>query len=152
MIISYKLYFCTRTSFWTSGFILTEQEFLESPDGNLRGLVDFTFFKSYDYDEEEEFEATSARLVQEQGEYNQRLDLPNYQFPPISLLKKYDNGNTLIDQKELETIVAVNRNITKKTKKENVTKEQVLYQKKLSSMTDNDINKFLYTDSCFKRA
>lgn len=54
-------------------------------------------------DEEEEFEAASARLVQEQGEYNQRLDLPNYQFPPISLLKKYDNGNTLIDQKELET-------------------------------------------------
>ena len=54
-------------------------------------------------DEEEEFEATSARLVQEQGEYNQRLDLPNYQFPPISLLRKYDNGNTLIDQKELES-------------------------------------------------
>ena len=54
-------------------------------------------------DEEEEFEATSARLVQEQGEYDQRLDLPNYQFPPISLLKKYDNGNTLIDQKELES-------------------------------------------------
>ncbi|HJD86850.1 MAG TPA: DNA translocase FtsK [Empedobacter falsenii] len=54
-------------------------------------------------DEEEEFEATSARLVQEQGEYNQRLDLPNFQFPPISLLKKYDSGNTLIDQKELES-------------------------------------------------
>lgn len=54
-------------------------------------------------DEEEEFEATSARLVKEQGEYNQRLDLPNYQFPPIALLKKYDNGNTLIDQKELES-------------------------------------------------
>lgn len=54
-------------------------------------------------DEEEEFEATSARLVKEQGEYNQRLDLPNYQFPPISLLRKYDNGNTLIDQKELES-------------------------------------------------
>ena len=54
-------------------------------------------------DEEEEFENTSARLVQEQGEYDQRLDLPNYQFPPISLLKKYDNGNTLIDQKELES-------------------------------------------------
>ena len=53
-------------------------------------------------DEEEEFEATSARLVEEQGEYNQRLDLPNYQFPPLSLLRKYDNGNTLIDQKELE--------------------------------------------------
>ena len=29
--------------------------------------------------------------------------MPNYQFPPISLLRKYDNGNTLIDQKELES-------------------------------------------------
>ncbi len=54
-------------------------------------------------DEEEEFESTSARLVEEQGEYNQRLDLPNFQFPSLALLKKYDNGNTLIDQKELES-------------------------------------------------
>jgi len=53
--------------------------------------------------DDDEIEATSARLVQEQGEYNQRLDLPNFQFPPISLLKKYDHNNTLIDQKELET-------------------------------------------------
>ncbi|WP_413532305.1 DNA translocase FtsK 4TM domain-containing protein [Empedobacter brevis] len=68
----------------------------EQPGNNLE-------LKVQQIDEEEEFEATSARLVQEQGEYNQRLDLPNYQFPPISLLRKYDNGNTLIDQKELES-------------------------------------------------
>ena len=53
--------------------------------------------------DDDEIEATSARLVQEQGEYNQRLDLPNFQFPPISLLKKYHHNLTIIDQKELVT-------------------------------------------------
>lgn len=71
----------------------------ETNSNNSTGLE----LKVQQIDEEEEFEATSARLVKEQGEYNQRLDLPNYQFPPISLLRKYDNGNTLIDQKELES-------------------------------------------------
>lgn len=53
--------------------------------------------------EEETVEKIAAKLVDQQGEYNPRLDLPDFQFPPLSLLKKYEgNNNTLIDQKELE--------------------------------------------------
>ncbi len=53
--------------------------------------------------EEETVEEASARLVKEQGEYDSRKDLPNYQFPTLNLLKKYEGGNnTIIDQKELE--------------------------------------------------
>ncbi|WP_313579722.1 DNA translocase FtsK 4TM domain-containing protein [Chishuiella sp.] len=81
---------------------IVEEELLLSKNSNSDNSNNLEL-KVQHIDEEEEFEATSNRLVQEQGEYDQRLDLPNYQFPPISLLKKYDNGNTLIDQKELET-------------------------------------------------
>ncbi|MEG0695889.1 DNA translocase FtsK [Algoriella sp.] len=76
---------------------------LENIDSDTENGVEL---KITQIDEEETLEQTSARLVQEQGEYNQRLDLPSFQFPPISMLKKYDTGNTLIDQKELE----VNKN------------------------------------------
>ena len=81
--------------------LVDEQESTDSANG--------VELKITQIDEEETLEQTSARLVQEQGEYNQRLDLPNFQFPPISMLKKYDTGNTLIDQKELE----VNKNSIK---------------------------------------
>ena len=53
--------------------------------------------------EEETVEEASARLIKEQGEYDSRKDLPNYQFPTLNLLKKYEGGNnTIIDQRELE--------------------------------------------------
>ena len=53
--------------------------------------------------EEETVEETAARLISEQGEYDSRKDLPNYQFPTLNLLKRYESGtNTIIDQKELE--------------------------------------------------
>lgn len=48
-------------------------------------------------------DSLSSDLVKKQGEYNHRLDLPNYQFPTLDLLKKYDNGeNVTINQEELE--------------------------------------------------
>ncbi|RLZ11903.1 DNA translocase FtsK 4TM domain-containing protein [Faecalibacter macacae] len=53
--------------------------------------------------EEETVEETAARLVAKQGKYDQRQELPNYQFPHLNLLKKYESGaNATIDQKELE--------------------------------------------------
>lgn len=53
--------------------------------------------------EEETVEKIAAKLVDQQGEYDPKLDLPDFKFPPLSLLKKYEgNNNTLIDQKELE--------------------------------------------------
>ncbi|WP_313374122.1 DNA translocase FtsK 4TM domain-containing protein [Chishuiella sp.] len=82
---------------------IIDQEIVLSENNSNSDNSNSLELKVQHIDEEEEFEAISTRLVKEQGEYDQRLDLPNYQFPPISLLKKYDNGNTLIDQKELET-------------------------------------------------
>ncbi|MBS7333621.1 MAG: DNA translocase FtsK 4TM domain-containing protein [Weeksellaceae bacterium] len=53
--------------------------------------------------EEETVEETAARLVAQQGKYDQRQDLPNYQFPHLNLLRKYESSSsTAIDQKELE--------------------------------------------------
>lgn len=51
----------------------------------------------------DDIDAMAADLVKKQGEYNHRLDLSNYQFPTLDLLKKYDNGeNVTINQQELE--------------------------------------------------
>ncbi|MFV0237391.1 MAG: DNA translocase FtsK 4TM domain-containing protein [Flavobacteriales bacterium] len=44
----------------------------------------------------------SEQLVSEYGEYDPTLDLSKYQFPSISMLKRYDNENIMIDQNELE--------------------------------------------------
>lgn len=45
---------------------------------------------------------TAARLVEEQGPYDPRKDLPRYQFPTLDLLKKYDQDNAEIDQSEIQ--------------------------------------------------
>lgn len=53
--------------------------------------------------EEETLDEMAENLVKNHGEYNPHLDLPKFQFPPLNLLNKYDNGNqTTIDQRELE--------------------------------------------------
>ena len=53
--------------------------------------------------EEETLDEMANNLVKNHGEYNPHLDLPKFQFPPLNLLNKYDNGNqTTIDQRELE--------------------------------------------------
>lgn len=53
--------------------------------------------------EEETLDEIAESLVKNHGEYDPHLDLPNFEFPPLSLLNKYDNGNqTTIDQRELE--------------------------------------------------
>ncbi len=35
------------------------------------------------------------------GEYDPTLDLPNFKFPPLSLLKEYDQGDTTVSNEEL---------------------------------------------------
>ncbi|MCK5067854.1 MAG: DNA translocase FtsK 4TM domain-containing protein [Bacteroidales bacterium] len=35
------------------------------------------------------------------GEYDPTLDLPKYQYPPLSLLKEYDHGDTTVTNEEL---------------------------------------------------
>ena len=55
-------------------------------------------------EEEEEVENLSAKLVKDFGEFDPKLELGNYKFPAISLLKDYsaNKGGITIDQGELE--------------------------------------------------
>ncbi|UGS24705.1 DNA translocase FtsK [Flavobacterium channae] len=54
--------------------------------------------------EEEEVieENLAAKLVQDFGLFDPTLELSNYQFPPIDLLKEYSSGGITINQTELE--------------------------------------------------
>ena len=47
-------------------------------------------------------ENLAARLVQDFGEFDPTLELSNYQFPSIELLKEYSAGGITINQAELE--------------------------------------------------
>lgn len=66
-------------------------------------------------EDEEEVEVLSNKLVKDFGEFDPKLELSNYKFPTLELLKEY-NANTgiTIDQEELEqnknTIVETLRN------------------------------------------
>ena len=53
-------------------------------------------------EEESLTENLSARLVQDFGEFDPTLELSNYKFPPIELLKDYTGGGITINQEELE--------------------------------------------------
>lgn len=54
-------------------------------------------------EEEEEIENISKKLVKEYGEFDPRLELSNYRFPSIELLKDHTTGGGItIDQEELE--------------------------------------------------
>ena len=55
-------------------------------------------------EEEDEVDATSRKLVEDFGEFDPTLELANYQFPGIDLLKDYNKGKSItIDQSELES-------------------------------------------------
>ncbi len=54
-------------------------------------------------EEEEVEENLAAKLVKDYGEFDPRLELSNYKFPTIELLKDYTAGSSItIDQQELE--------------------------------------------------
>lgn len=53
--------------------------------------------------EEEEVISTSEKLVKDFGQFDPRLELSNFRFPPLDLLKDYTAGSGItIDQEELE--------------------------------------------------
>lgn len=53
--------------------------------------------------EEDTVEQIAQTLVEKQGEYDPRLELPKFKFPTLDLLKKYDTSNNVtINQQELE--------------------------------------------------
>ncbi len=47
-------------------------------------------------------EKKSQELIQKHGLYDHKLDLPNFQMPPIELLKDYGNEEISINKEELE--------------------------------------------------
>ncbi|MEZ4854513.1 DNA translocase FtsK [Flavobacterium sp.] len=53
-------------------------------------------------EEETVEENLAAKLVQDFGEFDPTLELSNYQFPPIDLLKEYTTSGITINQEELE--------------------------------------------------
>lgn len=52
--------------------------------------------------EESEIEKKSKQLVEDFGQFDPTLELGKFQFPPLDLLKKYDNESIAINQEELE--------------------------------------------------
>lgn len=53
--------------------------------------------------EEEEIDTISEKLVRDFGEFDPRLDLSNYKFPSLDLLRDHTSGGGItIDQEELE--------------------------------------------------
>ncbi|WP_400078481.1 DNA translocase FtsK 4TM domain-containing protein [Winogradskyella sp. R77965] len=53
-------------------------------------------------EEKSEIDNLSDKLVEDFGLFDPTLELGKYQFPPLDLLKKYDNEGISIDQEELE--------------------------------------------------
>ncbi|REE25097.1 S-DNA-T family DNA segregation ATPase FtsK/SpoIIIE [Winogradskyella pacifica] len=53
-------------------------------------------------EEKSESDNLAAKLVEDFGQFDPTLELGKYQFPPLDLLKKYDNEGISIDQDELE--------------------------------------------------
>ncbi|MFO7721065.1 MAG: DNA translocase FtsK [Gillisia sp.] len=55
-------------------------------------------------EEEEEIDTLSSKLVRDFGEFDPTLDLKNYKWPTIDLLKDYNlnSGGITVDQEELE--------------------------------------------------
>ena len=54
------------------------------------------------FQEDQLVENLSNKLVEDFGEFDPTLELANYKFPPLDLLRDYDNENIKIDQEELE--------------------------------------------------
>ncbi len=53
-------------------------------------------------EEKSETDNLAGKLVEDFGEFDPTLELGNYQFPPLDLLKKYDNEGVTINKEELE--------------------------------------------------
>ncbi|MFD1061997.1 DNA translocase FtsK 4TM domain-containing protein [Winogradskyella litorisediminis] len=53
-------------------------------------------------EEKSETDNLADKLVEDFGQFDPTLELSNFQFPPLNLLKQYDNEGISIDQDELE--------------------------------------------------
>ena len=72
----------------------TEEEIIEEPE--LKVEVETVA------EEKSETDNLADKLVEDFGQFDPTLELGNYQFPNLDLLKKYDNEGISINQEELE--------------------------------------------------
>ncbi len=93
-----------------------EQEEDEEPAIELEADVEASEEESSDAEEDlelaieegvkeevvDEDEAKAAKLVETQGSYDPRKDLPNFKFPPIDLLEDRGEGKVQVNREELE--------------------------------------------------
>ncbi len=73
--------------------VITEEKILDS---NLKMNVEKVI------EEKSEIDNLADKLVADFGSFDPTLELGNYQFPNLDLLKKYDSENITINQEELE--------------------------------------------------
>ncbi len=64
--------------------------------------IDFKVEVAQTVDVLDDDEKKSKELVEKHGLYDHKLDLPNFQLPPIDLLKDYGNEEISINKEELE--------------------------------------------------
>jgi DNA segregation ATPase FtsK/SpoIIIE, S-DNA-T family len=74
----------------------------EAPKSEIIHTADDSFTIEKIEEETTVEENLAARLVQDFGEFDPTLELSNYQFPSIELLKEYSSGGITINQAELE--------------------------------------------------
>ncbi len=90
----------------TSRELETEANFQEKPKKIVIGPEsgsDVSMEVEETVEEEEFTENLSSKLVKDYGEFDPKLELGKYRFPPIELLKDYSSGSGItIDQEELE--------------------------------------------------
>ena len=71
-------------------------------EGDEAGISDIEMKVEETAEELSETDNLANKLVEDFGQFDPTLELSNYQFPPLELLKKYDTEGITINQEELE--------------------------------------------------
>jgi len=87
----------------TVSFEEKEPEPIQTPQKPIEAKTDDVALEIEATEDEEEVEDVSKKLVKDFGEFDPKLELSNYKFPTLDLLKEYNTaGGITIDQEELE--------------------------------------------------
>lgn len=75
-----------------------EEKKADSDDEDLELAIE----ESVEEEVVDDDEAKASQLVEAQGSYDPKKDLPNFKFPPIDLLEERGEGKVQVDREELE--------------------------------------------------
>ena len=79
-----------------------KMEVIEEPKEETIDSPEITMEVETVEEEKSETDNLADKLVEDFGQFDPTLELGKFQFPPLDLLKKYDNEGISIDQDELE--------------------------------------------------